>query len=155
MSMLIAELTSVRATFRAASRDVGYRNDVLEGQPGAQMSDRWVAIVDDHQSVRSCLTRVMRLEGIRAKVFASAEEYLEHSAATAPCCLVLDVQLPGMSGHKLAELLARDRPPLPPTVFISAHEDLLASIGGGHRVHGKLTKPFEIDALLGLIKPLL
>jgi FixJ family two-component response regulator len=114
-----------------------------------------VAIIDDHRSVRSCLMRVMRLEGIRATVFASAEEYLGHSAPTAPCCLVLDVQLPGMSGHKLAELLERERPPLPPTIYISAHDDVLASIGGDGRVHGRLRKPFDIDALLALVKPLL
>jgi len=97
----------------------------------------------------------MRLEGIRAAEFASAEEYLDHSAPTAPCCVVLDVQLPGMSGYELAELLERERPPLPPIIFISAHEDLLASIDGERRAHGTLRKPFEMDALLALVKPLL
>ena len=96
----------------------------------------------------------MRLEGIRAAAFASAEAYLDHSAPTAPCCLVLDMQLPGMSGYELAQFLERERPPLPPTIFISAHEDLLASIEGGRLAHGSLRKPFEIDALLALVKPL-
>lgn len=155
MSESAAEQTSVRAGFRAASRVMGYRNEALEGQPRAHVKDRWVAIVDDHRSVRSCLTRVMRLEGIRAAEFASAEEYLDHSAPTAPCCVVLDVQLPGMSGYELAELLERERPPLPPIIFISAHEDLLASIDGEGRAHGRLRKPFEMDALLELVKPLL
>jgi two-component system response regulator FixJ len=115
----------------------------------------WVAIIDDHESMRSSLARVMRLEGIRAMAFTSAEQYLDHSSATAPCCLVLDLQLLGMSGLELAEFLDRERPPLPPTVFISAHEDLLASLDGGHLAHGRLRKPFEIDALLALVKPLL
>ena len=134
---------------------MGYRNEALKGQPRGQVTDRWVAIIDDHGSMRSCLTRVLRLEGIRATAFASAEEYLDHSMPTAPICLVLDVQLPGMSGYSLAELLERERPPLPPTIFISAHEDLLASIDDGPLAHGRLSKPFETAALLALVKPLL
>jgi FixJ family two-component response regulator len=132
-----------------------YRTEALEGRPPGPVADKWVAIIDDHQSVRSCLTRVMRLEGIRAAVFASAEEYLDHPAPTAPCCLVLDMQLPGMSGYALAQLLERERPPLPPTIFISAHDDLLASVAADRLAHGSLRKPFEIDALLALVTPLL
>jgi len=145
----------MRDGFGAASRVMGYRTEALEALPPGRVADRWVAIIDDHQSVRSCLTRVMRLEGIPAAVFASAEEYLDYSASTAPCCLVLDMQLPGMSGYTLAQFLARERPPLPPTIFISAHDDLLASVGDDRLAHGSLRKPFEIDALLAFVKPLL
>ena len=81
-------------------------------------SDKWVAIVDDHESMRSSLARAFRLECIRSIAFASAEEYLAHTTPTAPSCLVLDMQLPGMRGLELAQLLERERPPLPPTVFI-------------------------------------
>jgi two-component system response regulator FixJ len=105
--------------------------------------------------MRTSLARIMRLEGIRAVLFASAEAYLDHSAPTAPRCLVLDMQLPGMSGLQLAQFLERERPPLPPTIFISAHEDLLASLDDSHLAHGRLRKPFEVDALLALVKPLL
>ena len=132
-----------------------YRTEALEGRPPGHVAASWVAIIDDHQSVRSCLTRIMRLEGIRAAVFASAEEFLDHSAPTAPSCIVLDMQLPGMSGYTLAQFLERERPPLPPTIFISAHDDLLASVEDDGLAHGRLRKPFEIDALLALVKPLL
>ena len=134
---------------------MGYQAKVLEGGAPGRMADRWVAIIDDHQSVRSCLTRVMRLERIRAEVFASAEEYLAYSASSAPSCLVLDMQLPGMSGYALAQLLDRERPPLPPVIFISAHEDLLASLEHNRLAHGSLRKPFEMDDLLALVKSLL
>ena len=143
------------ARLRAANTAMRYRTEALEGRHPGPAADTWVAIIDDHQSVRSCLTRVMRLEGIPAAVFASAEEYLDYSASTAPCCLVLDMQLPGMSGYTLAQFLARERPPLPPTIFISAHDDLLASVGDDRLAHGSLRKPFEIDALLAFVKPLL
>lgn len=155
MNALVTKRVSVPPMFRTAGDGMGYRNDALEDQPRGRVTERWVAIVDDHRSVRSCLTRVMRLEGIRAVVFASAEEYLDHPAPTSPCCLVLDMQLPGMSGHTLAQLLERERPPLPPTIFMSAHDDLLASLEGGRIAHGTLRKPFEIEALLALVRPLL
>ena len=132
-----------------------YRTEALEGGPPGRVADRWVAIIDDHRSVRSCLTRVMRLEGIRAAVFASAEEYLDHAAPTAPSCLVLDMQLPGMSGYTLAQFLERERPPVPPIIFISAHEDLLTFVEDDRLAHGRLRKPFEMDDLLALVKPLL
>jgi FixJ family two-component response regulator len=96
----------------------------------------------------------MRLEGIRAVAFGSAEQYLDQSGATPPCCLLLDMQLTGMSGLELAQFLERERPPLPPTIFISAHDDLLASLDDGHLAHGRLRKPFELEALLALVKPL-
>ena len=143
------------ARLRAASKAMRYRTEVLEGGPPGRVADRWVAIIDDHHSVRSCLTRVMRLEGIRAAVFASAEEYLDHAAPTAPSCLVLDMQLPGMSGYTLAQFLERERPPLPPIIFISAHDALLASVEDDRLAHGSLRKPFEMDDLLALVKPLL
>ena len=143
------------ARLRAANKAMRYRTEALEGGPTGRVAEGWVAIIDDHQSVRSCLARVMRLEGIRAAVFASAEEYLDHAAPTAPSCLVLDMQLPGMSGYTLAQLLERERPTVPPIIFISAHEDLLASVADDRLTHGSLRKPFEMDDLLALVKPLL
>jgi two-component system, LuxR family, response regulator FixJ len=121
---------------------------------GIEVNESWVAIIDDHQSMRSSIARIMRIERIRAQVFASAEDYLERSTSTAPCCLVLDMQLPGMSGLELATFLQRERPPLPPTIIISAHDDLLASLRDGQLAHARLSKPFEVDELLSLVKPL-
>jgi len=114
----------------------------------------WVAIVDDHESMRSSLSLALRLEGIRAIAFASAEEYLDHSAPCSPCCLLLDMQLPGMKGLALARFLDRERPPLPPTIFMSGHADLSAPLEGDSLVHGRLGKPFDLEELLGLVKPL-
>ena len=122
--------------------------------PSGTAKAEWVAIVDDHDSMRSSLARVFRLEYIPAVAFASAEEYLEASMPCPPCCLVLDMQLPGMRGLELAQFLDRTRPPLPPIIFISAHEDLLASLDGSAIAHGRLRKPFDLDELLGLVRPL-
>ena len=119
------------------------------------MTDSWVAIVDDHDALRSSLGRALRIEGIRAELFDSAETYLDHRAPSAPTCLVLDLQLPRMGGRELAQYLERERPPRPPTIFISAHEELLASVGWDCRCLGQLRKPFHIEELLALVRPLL
>jgi FixJ family two-component response regulator len=118
------------------------------------MTGRWVAIVDDHESMRSSLARAFRLDGIRAIAFASAEEYLRYPMLAEPSCIVLDLQLPGMRGVELAELLDRQRPPLPPVIFISAHEDLLASLDGHALAYARLHKPFDLETLIALVKPL-
>jgi DNA-binding response OmpR family regulator len=60
-----------------------------------------------------------------------------------------------MNGYTLAQLLDRERPPLPPIIFISAHENLLASLEHDRLAHARLRKPFEMDDLLALVKPLL
>jgi len=114
----------------------------------------WVAIIDDHASMRSSLSRALRLDGFQVECFASAEAYLDRDPVPPPLCLVMDMHLPGMSGHDLAHCLARARPPSPPVIFISGHDDLLASLDGCCGHHGRLRKPFEIDALLALVRSL-
>jgi len=123
------------------------------GAPVAAASE-WVAIIDDHASLRSSLARALRLDGFHVEGFASADEYLERGEATRPLCLVLDMHLRGMSGHELAHFLALERPPPPPVIFISGHDNLLASLDGCCTAHGRLRKPFEIDALLALVRSL-
>jgi FixJ family two-component response regulator len=117
-------------------------------------ADAWVAIIDDHESLRSSLARALRLEGIRVESFASAEDFLGRATATVPACLVLDMQLPKMSGHELMHFLEQRRPPLPPTVLITGHDDLLAAVDGCCNPYGRLRKPFEFDVLLALVLPL-
>jgi len=81
-----------------------------------------VAIVDDDTSHCRALARLLRASGMEASVFASAEEYLELRNGSTVDCLVLDIQLGGMSGFELQSRLAAADPALP-VVFLSAHED--------------------------------
>ena len=111
----------------------------------------WVAVIDDHPSVRASLTRALQMYGIAAEAFASAEDYLRLGHPARPCCLVLDVQLPGMSGFELqSELAARETSP-PGIIFISAHGDLLSDAIRRNGAGAYLQKPFEIEALLALV----
>jgi FixJ family two-component response regulator len=78
------------------------------------------AIVDDDSSVCKALARLLRAAGIDSQCYASAEEYLESTPAEKPECLILDVQLPGMSGLELQQLLHVTGNEVP-IIFITAH----------------------------------
>ena len=113
----------------------------------------WVAVIDDHPSMRASLTRALQAHGIAVESFGSAEDYLRLGHPARPCCLVLDIQLPGMSGFELHnELLARDPSP-PAIIFISALDDNLLPPAVSSGVCGFLQKPFAIDELLDLVRP--
>ncbi len=82
----------------------------------------YVAVVDDDESVRKSLHRLIRSAGLDAETFASADEFLQAVDTRAPNCLVLDVHMPNMGGLALQSELAR-RGDHVPIVFITAHDD--------------------------------
>jgi FixJ family two-component response regulator len=86
-----------------------------------------VFVVDDDESVRKALGRLLRTAGLRVETFASAQEFLLHDRPDAPCCLVLDVQLPGLSGLELQRTLNAVNAHLP-IVFITGHGDIPMSV---------------------------
>jgi len=114
----------------------------------------WVAVIDDHPSMRLSLTRALNAYGITVESFGCAEDYLQLGAEAQPCCLVLDVQLPGMSGFDLRKaLVARDESP-PPIVLISAAEgDLPSDVARSDGLCRYLRKPFAIGELIELLRP--
>lgn len=82
-----------------------------------------IAIVDDDDSVRQSLRQLLRAADFKALTFASAEEYLAHGDDGALVdCLVIDVNLPGMSGVALVQTLAANRTETP-AILISARDD--------------------------------
>jgi FixJ family two-component response regulator len=111
-----------------------------------------VFIVDDDPSVRKSLTRVVASAGYRVHVFASAPEFLGREPATGPCCLVLDVRMPGLTGLDLQKTLA-DTHRRTAIVFITGHGDIAMSVeamkGGAVDF---LTKPFASKELLDAIQ---
>jgi FixJ family two-component response regulator len=109
-----------------------------------------ICVVDDEESVRRALKRLLRSEGLRVRVFDSAEEFL-NSERDQACILVLDIRMPGMSGLALQEKLAAEGSSSP-IIFITAHDDeetRTAALEGGATAF--LVKPFEDDALLAAI----
>lgn len=80
-------------------------------------------IVNDDLSFRKSLERLLRSAGLRVETFASADAFLEHPPYEGPCCLVLDIRMPGMSGLDLQEALTIAGDPIP-IIFITAHGDI-------------------------------
>jgi FixJ family two-component response regulator len=114
-------------------------------------SDRPIVfVVDDDHRVREALSSLISSAGLRVAVFSSAAEFLESKRPDAPACLVLDLQLPGISGLELQQQLsAGDTPPI---VFISGHGDIPSSVraikAGAVEF---LPKPFDDQELLRAI----
>jgi len=77
-----------------------------------------VAIVEDEESIRKALLRLFRLNHYRVNAFASPLDYLRFSSEHKPDCIVLDLQLPGMTGMDLLRHLS-DRENAPPVVVIT------------------------------------
>ncbi len=112
-----------------------------------------IAIIDDDASVCRALQRLIRSFGMRTSTFASGELFLlDLASAERPDCVLLDVQMPGLSGFEVQEQLARDRFDFP-LIFITAHngegiEDR-ATVAGAV---GLLNKPFTDRELLELLQ---
>ncbi len=71
----------------------------------SRQSNATIAIVDDDPSVREGLSSLIRSAGLQVETFASAQEFLARAGAEAPSYLVLDLQLPGLSGLDLQEVM--------------------------------------------------
>lgn len=111
-----------------------------------------VIIVDDDQSFRTFLERLVGTVGLKALPFASAEEFLRTSPPDGPACLVLDVQMPGLSGLDLQRELAQAGHQLP-IVFMTGHGDIPMSVQAMKAgAVGFLSKPFRNQDLLDAVR---
>jgi FixJ family two-component response regulator len=111
-----------------------------------------IYIVDDDPSMRKALKRLARSTGLDAEVFSSAEDFLSGEVSSAPCCLVLDVRMPGLDGLELQERLAEKETPVP-IVFITGHGDIPMSVRAMKKgAVDFFPKPFSDEALLGAIE---
>ena len=112
-----------------------------------------VAVVDDDESVRKALQRLLRASGLEVDIFASAQDFLASLPhATPPDCLVLDLQMPGTSGLDLQRQLVRAGPQLP-VVVITGHDEpgmQARCLAAGASAY--LRKPLEAGTLLCAIK---
>ena len=110
-----------------------------------------VFVVDDDVSVRESLELLIGTAGWRPETFASAQDFLSRPRPTVPCCLVLDVTLPGLNGLELQKLLA-ERADMP-IIFITGHGDVPMSVQAMKAGAVEfLTKPFKDDVLLAAIR---
>jgi len=82
----------------------------------------WIAVVDDDPSVLKALRRLLRTRALHPKTFASAREFLAALADGVPECLIVDLQMPEMSGLELHQHLTKNGFEIP-TIIITAHDD--------------------------------
>jgi FixJ family two-component response regulator len=95
--------------------------------PESREANALIVIVDDDPSVRRGLQRLIRSMGWETETFASAQEFLARSGADIPSCVVLDLQLPGLSGLDLQKKMAETGLEIP-IVFLTGHGDIPASV---------------------------
>jgi FixJ family two-component response regulator len=81
-----------------------------------------VFVVDDDESVRKALKRLLRAHGYKVLTFDSAEDFLLSGAVRTGGCILLDIRLPGMSGLELYEKLAPSGA-IHPVIFMTAHDN--------------------------------
>ena len=111
-----------------------------------------VFVVDDEPSVRRSLTRLLASAGFTVEAFASAREFLARAPYAGPCCLVLDVRMPGLSGLELQETLAAAGRRMS-IVFVTGHVDVPMSVRAMKRgAADLLTKPVDDKVLLAAIQ---
>ena len=114
-----------------------------------------IAVIDDDQSMARMLSRVIRAEGFGVEWFHSAEEFLDSGSLRQFDCLILDLNLPGMSGIDLQRQL-NDSGVEIPIVFISGQaEEATRQHALDAGAAGFFSKPFNIDSLLASIRSLI
>ena len=110
-----------------------------------------VFVIDDDAEVRKALDSLIRSVGLSARLFASAQEFLEAKRPQVPSCLILDVRLKGISGLDFQSKLADANIPIP-IIFITGHGDIPMSVramkAGAIEF---LPKPFRDQDLLDAI----
>jgi FixJ family two-component response regulator len=108
-------------------------------------------IVDDDSSVREALGRLFRSVDLEPKLFASVAELMRHKFPDAPCCLVLDIRLPGVSGLDFQTQLVEANIHVP-IIMMTGHGDIPMSVramkGGAVDF---LTKPFRDQDMLDAV----
>jgi FixJ family two-component response regulator len=111
-----------------------------------------VFVVDDDSSIREAIKNLVSLVGLRVETFGTAQEFLRSERPDMPGCVVLDVELPGLSGLDLQRELAAHRTQLP-IIFITGYGDIPMSVramkAGALEF---LTKPFRDQELLDAIQ---
>ncbi len=109
-------------------------------------------VVDDDQSMRRSLRRLLTSAGYTAETFSSAEDYLAREIFQGALCLLLDVRMPGLTGPALQEAL-EERGACEQIVFISGHGDVPTATRAMKKgAVDFLTKPFDGEELIQAVK---
>ncbi len=115
-------------------------------------SEPMVFVVDDDESVRKALERLIKSVGMNVETFTTAREFLSRQHYEGPSCLVLDIRMPGLSGLDLQQELAKAGITLP-VIFITGHGNISMSVRAMKAgAVDFLEKPFDDQDLLDAIQ---
>ena len=110
-----------------------------------------IFVIDDDRSIREALGSLLRSVGFDAGIFESVAEFMDEPLPDRPCCLILDVRLPGVNGLDFQTELAKTHPGLP-IIFITGHGDIPMSVRAMKAGAVEfLAKPFADKSLLDAI----
>ena len=118
---LPAEVGAGRPTPKASE------DSPVKGEPERLAAGPVVCVVDDDAAVRASLARLLAAQGWPVASYASAKEFLERQPLATVGCILLDEQMPGMSGLELQQHLAHFDA-APPIVFLTGRGDLAAGV---------------------------
>ena len=111
-----------------------------------------VYVVDDDDFARNGVASLIRSAGLTTKTFTSGEEFLAFPRPKTPSCLVLDVNLPGLSGLDVQQELAKSGVQVP-IIFLTGHGDIPMTVRAlKSGAANFLTKPFEDEELLNAVR---
>jgi DNA-binding NtrC family response regulator len=110
-----------------------------------------VCVIDDESSVRDSLTNLLRSAGLKVQSFASAQDFLSDWPRESPGCLLLDVQMPGLSGLDLQRELGSTDTQIP-IIFMTGYGDIPMTVRAMKAGAVEfLTKPFREEDLLSAV----
>lgn len=118
------------------------------GRPERAALKPSIVIVEDDAAVREALRTVLELDGYVVSGFESAEELFAAAPPPAGACVILDVNLPGMSGLQALERLRRTAPPVAAIVVSARATEEMRREAARLEARDFLEKPIDIDALL-------
>ena len=117
-----------------------------------ERKEKLVVVIEDDESYRVAVQRLLKSAGLSVDSFGSAEAFLNSGRQHETGCLISDIRMPGMSGLELQSRLNSDHCPIP-SIFITAHGDekmrLQAMRGGAVKF---LVKPFDGETLLEAVR---
>src|ERR1700761_553658 len=115
-------------------------------------TDATVFVIDDDAPMRVALMNLIRSVGLRAELFASAQDFLRSKLPDGPSCLILDVRLPGLSGLDLQRRTTETGMEIP-IIFLTGYGDVPMTVRAMKAGAVEfLTKPFDDDVLLEAIQ---
>jgi FixJ family two-component response regulator len=111
-----------------------------------------VYVVDDDDSLRKALTRLLNAAGFEVRAYASAGDFVLSDRDNRRGCVLLDVRMPGPSGLDLQEVLAKEEEPLP-VIFLTAYGDVPTTVRAMKAgAVDFLIKPIKRDLLLSVVR---